>query len=147
MPYYSDSEFKIDCPVILVAFYRLEIDGLEVYFPYEYIYPEQYLYMQELKKTIDAQVGFQYHLIFVSLSIWVVDGRMVMDSVPTVFWVTILVVFMYPRGVHFLNTFHKVSGKNSNALQFNYSMSLSNIESSEQQNNFMIDIFTMLLSY
>ena len=54
---------------------------------------------------------------------------------------------MYPRGAHFLNTFHKVSGKNSDALQFNYSMSLSNIESFEQQNNFVIHIFNMLLSY
>ncbi|XP_067947764.1 general transcription and DNA repair factor IIH helicase subunit XPD-like [Watersipora subatra] len=34
---------------------KLDIDGLEVWFPYEYIYPEQYLYMQELKKTVDAQ--------------------------------------------------------------------------------------------
>ncbi|ESO12701.1 hypothetical protein HELRODRAFT_105484 [Helobdella robusta] len=34
---------------------KLNIDGLTVYFPYEYIYPEQYLYMLELKKAIDAQ--------------------------------------------------------------------------------------------
>lgn len=33
---------------------RINIDGLAVYFPYERIYPEQYEYMVELKKTIDA---------------------------------------------------------------------------------------------
>ena len=31
------------------------IDGLEVIFPYEYIYPEQYAYMVELKKTLDVK--------------------------------------------------------------------------------------------
>lgn len=30
------------------------IDGLPVYFPYEYIYPEQYSYMCELKECLDA---------------------------------------------------------------------------------------------
>jgi hypothetical protein len=35
---------------------RINIDGLTVYFPYEYIYPEQYSYMQELKRTLDAEV-------------------------------------------------------------------------------------------
>eukprot|EP00795_Rhopilema_esculentum_P003154 gene3154-1459_t len=34
---------------------RLNIDGLLVYFPYDYIYPEQYSYMLELKKTLDAK--------------------------------------------------------------------------------------------
>ena len=34
---------------------RLNIDGLLVYFPYEYIYPEQYSYMLELKRTLDAK--------------------------------------------------------------------------------------------
>ncbi|XP_048732023.2 general transcription and DNA repair factor IIH helicase subunit XPD-like [Ostrea edulis] len=34
---------------------RLNIDGLLVYFPYDYIYPEQYMYMSELKKTLDAK--------------------------------------------------------------------------------------------
>jgi len=33
----------------------VNIDGLEVLFPYEYIYPEQYLYMLEVKKCLDAQ--------------------------------------------------------------------------------------------
>ena len=33
------------------------MDGLLVYFPYEYIYPEQYAYMLELKRTLDAKVG------------------------------------------------------------------------------------------
>lgn len=34
---------------------KLNIDGLLVYFPYEYVYPEQYLYMRELKQTLDAK--------------------------------------------------------------------------------------------
>ncbi|CAH1183140.1 unnamed protein product [Phaedon cochleariae] len=34
---------------------RLSVDGLIVYFPYDYIYPEQYSYMCELKKAIDAK--------------------------------------------------------------------------------------------
>lgn len=33
---------------------RINIDGLVIYFPYERIYPEQYEYMCELKRTIDA---------------------------------------------------------------------------------------------
>lgn len=39
--------------------FRLDVDGLTVYFPYEYIYPEQYSYMVELKKTLDAKVSYQ----------------------------------------------------------------------------------------
>lgn len=35
---------------------RLNIEGLLVYFPYDYIYPEQYSYMLELKRTLDAKV-------------------------------------------------------------------------------------------
>uniref|UniRef100_A0AAY4EDA1 General transcription and DNA repair factor IIH helicase subunit XPD n=1 Tax=Denticeps clupeoides TaxID=299321 RepID=A0AAY4EDA1_9TELE len=34
---------------------RLNIEGLLVYFPYDYIYPEQYSYMLELKRTLDAK--------------------------------------------------------------------------------------------
>ncbi|KAL3094502.1 hypothetical protein niasHT_026268 [Heterodera trifolii] len=33
---------------------RLHIDGLSVLFPYEYVYPEQLLYMEQLKKVLDA---------------------------------------------------------------------------------------------
>jgi DNA excision repair protein ERCC-2 len=33
---------------------KINIEGLTVYFPYEYIYPEQYSYMLELKRTLDA---------------------------------------------------------------------------------------------
>ena len=36
--------------------YRLTVDGLPVIFPYDYIYPEQYAYMLELKRTLDAKV-------------------------------------------------------------------------------------------
>ena len=35
---------------------RLNVDGLLVYFPYDYIYPEQYTYMLELKRALDAKV-------------------------------------------------------------------------------------------
>ena len=34
---------------------KLNVDGLLVYFPYEYIYPEQYSYMLELKRALDAR--------------------------------------------------------------------------------------------
>ncbi|XP_036088371.1 general transcription and DNA repair factor IIH helicase subunit XPD isoform X4 [Rousettus aegyptiacus] len=33
----------------------LNVDGLLVYFPYDYIYPEQFSYMLELKRTLDAK--------------------------------------------------------------------------------------------
>lgn len=33
-----------------------DLQGLTVYFPYEYLYPEQYKYMLELKRALDAQV-------------------------------------------------------------------------------------------
>jgi DNA excision repair protein ERCC-2 len=34
---------------------RFVLDGLPVYFPYEYLYPEQYQYMLELKRALDAR--------------------------------------------------------------------------------------------
>eukprot|EP00898_Chlorokybus_atmophyticus_P001467 jgi/Chlat1/2320/Chrsp17S00174 len=34
---------------------KFTLDGLTVYFPYEYIYPEQYRYMLELKRCLDAK--------------------------------------------------------------------------------------------
>ncbi|PAA47849.1 hypothetical protein BOX15_Mlig009087g1 [Macrostomum lignano] len=34
---------------------KLNVDGLPVLFPYEYIYPEQYSYMVEFKRSIDAK--------------------------------------------------------------------------------------------
>lgn len=34
---------------------KINIDGLEVLFPYDYIYPEQYHYMCDLKKAIDME--------------------------------------------------------------------------------------------
>ncbi|CAJ0575378.1 unnamed protein product, partial [Mesorhabditis spiculigera] len=34
---------------------KIQVDGLEVLFPYDFVYPEQVLYMQELKKSLDAQ--------------------------------------------------------------------------------------------
>ena len=34
---------------------RFNLEGLPVYFPYEFIYPEQYRYMLELKRALDAR--------------------------------------------------------------------------------------------
>ncbi|XP_043484006.1 general transcription and DNA repair factor IIH helicase subunit XPD [Leptopilina heterotoma] len=34
---------------------KISVDGLVVYFPYDYIYPEQYAYMLELKRGLDAK--------------------------------------------------------------------------------------------
>lgn len=34
---------------------KFQLEGLTVYFPYEYIYPEQYRYMLELKRALDAK--------------------------------------------------------------------------------------------
>lgn len=36
---------------------KLKIDGLTVYFPYDYVYPEQYDYMRHLKNTLDGERG------------------------------------------------------------------------------------------
>jgi DNA excision repair protein ERCC-2 len=33
---------------------KFTLEGLTVYFPYEFIYPEQYKYMLELKRSLDA---------------------------------------------------------------------------------------------
>lgn len=33
---------------------RFQLEGLTVYFPYQFIYPEQYQYMLELKHALDA---------------------------------------------------------------------------------------------
>lgn len=43
-----------------INYFRLDVDGLTVLFPYEYIYPEQYSYMIELKKALDAKVGYKF---------------------------------------------------------------------------------------
>lgn len=45
------------CVNSVLCYPRLNIEGLLVYFPYDYIYPEQYSYMLELKRTLDAKVG------------------------------------------------------------------------------------------
>ena len=34
---------------------KFNLAGLTVFFPYEYIYPEQYKYMLELKRALDAK--------------------------------------------------------------------------------------------
>lgn len=48
----------------LLFYFRLNIDGLLVYFPYDYIYPEQYSYMLELKRTLDAKVSGDNYVRF-----------------------------------------------------------------------------------
>ena len=45
---------------MLFSFDRVNIDGLLVVFPYEYMYPEQYSYMLDLKRTLDAKVQCIY---------------------------------------------------------------------------------------
>jgi DNA excision repair protein ERCC-2 len=35
---------------------RFKIDDLEIIFPYDYIYPEQYAYMKDLYKSIQKKV-------------------------------------------------------------------------------------------
>src|SRR6218665_4069997 len=35
--------------------FRLNIDGLEVYFHYNYVYPEQFSYMYHLKTCLDSK--------------------------------------------------------------------------------------------
>ena len=35
---------------------KFKVRGLEVLFPYDYVYPEQYRYMCELKQSLDASV-------------------------------------------------------------------------------------------
>lgn len=42
--------------IFIFNFARLDVDGLEVLFPFEYIYPEQYSYMLDLKRALDAKV-------------------------------------------------------------------------------------------
>lgn len=38
-----------------IAKMKFQLEGLTVYFPYEFIYPEQYEYMRELKHALDAK--------------------------------------------------------------------------------------------
>jgi hypothetical protein len=40
----------------LCLVFRFNLEGLTVYFPYEYLYPEQYNYMLEVKRALDAKV-------------------------------------------------------------------------------------------
>ncbi len=39
---------------------KFQVDGLEVFFPYDYMYNEQYEYMYKLKKAIDAKGEIQW---------------------------------------------------------------------------------------
>jgi hypothetical protein len=34
---------------------KFGLEGLTVYFPYDFLYPEQYRYMLELKRALDAR--------------------------------------------------------------------------------------------
>lgn len=38
-------------------FPSLDVDGMRVFFPYDFIYPEQYSYMLDLKRALDAKVS------------------------------------------------------------------------------------------
>ena len=53
-------KYEVSIEFWLFFFYffliRINIDGLLVIFPYEYVYPEQYSYMLDLKRTLDAKV-------------------------------------------------------------------------------------------
>lgn len=40
----------------LMTPHSFDVDGLAVVFPYDYVYPEQYEYMLELKRVLDAGV-------------------------------------------------------------------------------------------
>lgn len=42
---------------------RFFIDEVEVFFPYAYIYPEQYYYMVKLKQSLDAKVKYTDYII------------------------------------------------------------------------------------
>ena len=60
---------------------RLNVDGLLVYFPYEYIYPEQYAYMLELKRTLDAKVNVE-PFFFLVLSLFchcIINVQLIMN--------------------------------------------------------------------
>jgi DNA excision repair protein ERCC-2 len=35
----------------------VQIDGLEVFFPYDFMYPEQFDYMRHIKRTLDGGGG------------------------------------------------------------------------------------------
>lgn len=41
----------------MIDYRRFWIDDLVVSFPYQYVYPEQYEYMKELKRTLDSEVS------------------------------------------------------------------------------------------
>ncbi|KAI9031578.1 hypothetical protein CLU79DRAFT_694011, partial [Phycomyces nitens] len=42
---------------------RFYIDDLVVHFPYDKIYPEQYQYMCDLKKSLDAQASLVFAIL------------------------------------------------------------------------------------
>ena len=37
----------------ILVIMRFNLEGLDVFFPYDYVYKEQYDYMLQLKRTID----------------------------------------------------------------------------------------------
>jgi hypothetical protein len=44
------------CEAAGVRAMRFDLDGLDVFFPYDRMYEEQYNYMLELKRALDAKV-------------------------------------------------------------------------------------------
>lgn len=58
LPAVSTARCSIRSPSLVhrsVVNMKFQLEEITVYFPYEYIYPEQYLYMQELKRALDAK--------------------------------------------------------------------------------------------
>lgn len=100
---------------------RLNVDGLLVYFPYDFIYPEQYLYMLELKRTLDAKVGEMDSLLifcfiaFVELSSSKVWSR---DCLPKYLSVVLQCNFLsfFQRSLAWIKT--TVTKTNSDTTEF-----------------------------
>lgn len=47
---------KLNCSSTLSPYMKFHIDNLPIIFPYDRIYPEQFAYMCDLKRTLDATV-------------------------------------------------------------------------------------------
>lgn len=52
---------------MLLSLGRINVDGLEVLFPYDFVYPEQYEYMLEYKRALDTRVCSRNQLEYSSI--------------------------------------------------------------------------------
>ena len=59
---------------------KIKLEGLTVFFPYEYIYPEQYQYMVKLKQALDAKVRHQHG--WLRCHLFVVKSRFSRNPLP-----------------------------------------------------------------